>query len=129
MENNIEPIKKQRGGRRAGSGNKKGCKNSGLFSKDNPSTKTINYKIFTDILKRIAEQKVDELFIPKTKKEEMALTLWNYAVNASKGNPSGLTAINNVMDRLEGKVAPSPEETGAIKESKSPIIINIPKKS
>jgi len=126
METNITPIKSKQGGRRAGSGNKKGCKNSGLFSAANPTPAMINCQTLSNILKDISKEPFNAKM---TKGEALMRKLFAGALSANVATIAGLKSVEMVQDRLDGKVKPSNEELAATKESKQVIIINIPKKT
>lgn len=75
-------------------------------------------KRFRPIILKILETDPDEVFVPKTKLEQMCADL--VAVALSPNHGEWMRALTTIMERIDGKVVPSEEE---LESNRMPTII------
>lgn len=72
-------------------------------------------------LLKLLDQKPDKVFKPQTKSEQIALSLYE-ATQSGEGKVR-ILALKEIIDRADGRTAPSKEETDAIASSGSKVLI------
>ena len=121
---NPQPkIKGTRGGKRPGSGNKKGCKNAGLFKSGDEHPRVQVLLPLKHALEGIAISPAGIMPSVVTNADLLVARLWELAMTAAPSNPKGLNAIQEIFERLEGKTSPSKEELNSMEKSKSVTVV------